>query len=81
MGRDLPLGIDSLLLFGPTLVAKAIDPPLFFCYINGLLLVVGPAGHKAALLANGFPENDRSGTNLPSHLDLLAGITLGHHGE
>jgi hypothetical protein len=74
MGRYLPLGTDSLLLFGPTLVAKAIDPPLFFCYIDGLLLVVGPAGHKAALLTNGFPKNDCSGTNLPSHFDLLAGI-------
>jgi hypothetical protein len=81
MGRDLPLGIDSLLIPYPALVAKAIDPPLFFCYIDGLLLVVGPAGHKATPLANGFPENDRSGTNLPSHLDLLAGIVLGHHGE
>jgi hypothetical protein len=81
MGRDLPPGIDSFLLFGPTLVAKAIDPPLFLCYLDGLLLVVGPASYKAALLTNGFPDNDRSGTNLPSHLDLLAGIASGHHGE
>jgi hypothetical protein len=51
MGRDLPPGIDSLLLFGPTLVAKAIDPPLFPCYLDGLLLAVGPAGYKAALPA------------------------------
>jgi hypothetical protein len=81
MRGDLPHGIDSFLVFCPALVAKAIDPPLFFCYIDGLLLAVCPASYKAALLANGLPENDCSGTNLPSHLDLLAGIALGHHGE